>query len=139
MSTRTPRRPPPPPDSSGSLGTLGDLLARRGIASEAPPSAGEPAPAPSPPPPPADGPDLSRCGKVVVRRERKGHGGKTATVIAGLALSATDLERVARGLRRGLGCGASVAGEQVVVQGDQTDRVRTWLTAQGAPRIVVGN
>jgi translation initiation factor 1 (eIF-1/SUI1) len=76
----------------------------------------------------------------VVRRERKGHGGKTATVIAGLALPAQGLEQVARSLRRSLGCGASAAGgEQVVVQGDQTDRVRAWLVARGVERVVVGN
>jgi translation initiation factor 1 len=139
MSARTPRRPPPPPDSSGSLGTLGDLLARRGIASEAPPAAGEPAPAPAPPAPPADGPDLSRCGKVVVRRERKGHGGKTATVVAGLGLPARDLERLARAVRRALGCGATVDGDTLVVQGDQAVRVQAWLAEHGARRIVLGN
>jgi translation initiation factor 1 len=75
----------------------------------------------------------------VVRRERKGHGGKTATVIAGLALPASELERVARALRRGLGCGAGVAGEQVVVQGDQSERVRAWLASRGARRVVAGS
>ena len=75
----------------------------------------------------------------MVRRERKGHGGKTATVIAGLALPAQGLEQVARSLRRSLGCGASAAGEQIVVQGDQTERVRAWLVARGVERVVVGN
>src|SRR5262245_51246802 len=133
MSGSSSRRPPPPSTLSGSPGTLGALLARRGIASEAPPA--PPQPAPAAPPAASDAAELSRCGKVVVRRERKGHGGKTATVIAGLALPAADLERIARSLRRGLGCGASVDGEQVVVQGDQAERVRAWLAAQGARRI----
>ena len=74
-----------------------------------------------------------------MRRERKGHGGKTATVIAGLGLSASDLERLARTVRRALGCGASVAGEQVVVQGDHTERLGAWLTARGVRRLVLGN
>ena len=72
-------------------------------------------------------------------RERKGHGGKTATVVTGLGLPARDLDGVARALRRALGCGASVDGDRVVVQGDQATRVRDWLTAQGARRVVVGN
>jgi translation initiation factor 1 (eIF-1/SUI1) len=139
MSGRMPRRPEPGSPQSASLGTLGELLARHGVATGRPPLAAEPQPAAPPLAPPGDGPDLSRCGKVVVRRERKGHGGKTATVIAGLDLPASDLERVARSLRRGLGCGASVAGEQVLVQGDQAGRVRAWLAARGARRVVVGN
>ena len=72
-------------------------------------------------------------------RERKGHGGKTATVVSGLGLPARDLEAVVRALRRALGCGASIDGDRLVVQGDQVPRVRAWLAAQGARRIVVGN
>lgn len=75
----------------------------------------------------------------MLRRERKGHGGKTATVIAGLALAPRDLERVTRELKRGLGCGASVAGDTVVLQGDLAARVEPWLAARGVRKIVVGN
>jgi translation initiation factor 1 len=85
------------------------------------------------------GPDLSRCGKLTVARERKGHAGKTATIVTGLELAARDLDGVARALRRALGCGASADGDRVVVQGDQVPRVQAWLAAQGARRIVVGN
>jgi len=120
-----------------SLGTLGDLLARRGFhGNAAPPSA---APATESHGPAPAGPDLSRCGKLTVSRERKGHGGKTATVVTGLGLPAQDLDGVARALRRALGCGASVDGDRVVVQGDQVPRVQAWLGARGARRIVVGN
>src|SRR5262249_18383670 len=122
---------------SPSLGTLGELLARRGLhgSSDTPQTSAqreEPRPA-------ASGPDLSRCGKLTVSRERKGHGGKTATGVTGLGLAAPDLEHVAKTLRRALGCGASVDGDRVVVQGDQVPRVQAWLGAQGARRIVVGN
>ena len=124
--------------ASGSLGTLGDLLALQGMRGAAPdpaPAAPDPAPAACDP----DDPDLGRCGKIVVRRERKGHGGKTATVVAGLGLPADDLDRLARALRRALGCGASVDGERLVVQGDQASRLQAWLAARGARRIVLGN
>jgi translation initiation factor 1 len=129
------RRPPDPePAPPASLGTLGDLLARHGVQAGAPP----------PPPPSATsrgaaGSDLARCGRIVVRRERKGHGGKTVTVVAGLGLAAPELERLARALRRALGCGAGVDGDRLVVQGDQTPRVQAWLAAQGVRRIVLGN
>jgi translation initiation factor 1 len=133
------KRSPPSGETAppASLGTLGDLLGRHGIGSTTPAM-------PEPPPIPAAArdpgvPDLGRCGKVVVRRERKGHGGKTATIVAGIDLPARDLERLARALRRALGCGAGVDGDRLVVQGDQAPRVQSWLAAQGARRIVLGN
>jgi translation initiation factor 1 len=131
------RSPPEQSASPVSLGTLGDVLARRGIPSGTP-AAPEPPPAPAVPRDP-DVPDLGRCGKVVVRRERKGHGGKTATIVAGIGLPARELERVARALRHALGCGASVDGDRLVVQGDQAPRVQAWLGAQGARRVALGN
>jgi translation initiation factor 1 len=126
----TPEKSAPP----ASLGTLGDVLARQGIRSA-------PAPASQTPPAPRDPglPDLGRCRKLVVRRERKGHGGKTATIVGGIGLPARDLDRLARALRHALGCGASVDGDRLVVQGDQAPRVQAWLAAQGARRIVLGN
>ncbi len=135
MSKPRPRDAQPPAPSS--LGTLGDLLAHRGVARGAP----EPSPLAAPPAAAREpgALDLSRCGKIVVRRERKGHGGKTATVVAGLGLPARDLDRAARTLRRALGCGATADGDQLVVQGDQAMRVRAWLAARGARRIVLGS
>jgi translation initiation factor 1 len=132
---RGPDRDPAPPTS---LGTLGDLLASRGV-DRTPPEPAVAPPAPAPPRRDTDAMDLGGCGKLVVRRERKGHGGKTATTIAGLALPARDLDRLARALRHALGCGASVDGDRLVVQGDQMARVRSWLAAHGARRVVLGN
>jgi translation initiation factor 1 len=117
-------------------GSLGDLLAKQGLkVSDAPP---EP-PAPLPAPPKPGDVDLTACGKLVLRRERKGRGGKTATVVAGLGLKPKPLELLAKELRRALGCGATVDGDTILVQGDLTQRVATWLTAHGAKRVVIGN
>jgi translation initiation factor 1 len=134
MSKR--REPASQPAPGTSLGTLGDLLARRGMHGSAPaPASVAVAPAPRT----LDARDLSRCGKIVLRRERRGHGGKTTTVVTGLGLPLRDLERLARTLRRALGCGTSIDGDRLVVQGDQVSRVEGWLSAHGARRIVVGN
>jgi translation initiation factor 1 len=123
--------------STSSLGTLGELLARRGLHGS--PDTRQTSPQTEERRAPAVGPDLSRCGKLTVSRERKGHGGKTATVVSGLGLPVRDLEGVARALRRALGCGASIDGDRLVVQGDQVPRVQDWLGAQGARRVVAGN
>ena len=120
--------PPGASEPKSSLGTLGDLLASRGLQAALPRRRG-----------PRIGPDLARCGKITLSRERKGHGGKTATVVTGLELPARELESVARALRRALGCGVTADGDRVLVQGDQATRVRDWLAAQGARRIVLGN
>jgi len=108
-------------------GALGDLPPGETIPPELDP---EPA-APEAPP-------LLR-GKLVLRRETKGRGGKTATVIEGLQLPEPALQAMAQQLRRHLGCGAHVEGATIVLSGAQTERVRDWLSAQGATRIVIGN
>jgi translation initiation factor 1 len=113
---------------------LADALGARGVRV----SADAPAPPAAPVTTPGDV-DLSRAAKIVLRRERKGHGGKTVTVVAGLGLPARQLERIARELKRGLGCGATVAGDTILLQGDLTARVEPWLAARGARRIVVGS
>ncbi len=121
----------------GERGTLGDLLGRAGLKVTDP----APAPAASPPPasaaPPAGGPDLSGSAKLVVRRERKGHGGKTVVVVSGLATALR--EPVMRGLKKALGCGAHVADAEVIVQGDNAPRVAEWLAKRGARKTVLGN
>lgn len=81
----------------------------------------------------------TRADKLVVRRERKGHGGKTVTRIEGLRGTATELEAIAKELKRALGCGATVDGNDVLVQGDQSDRVVTLLQARGANKVIVGS
>ncbi len=143
-------------ETPGFGSTLGDLLRAKGLAPpEAPVEAPTretappepPAPAVAPPPPKAapasasrapEGP-LSPCAKVVARRERKGHGGKTVTRVEGLAaLGAAGVDDVARRLRKALGCGATVEGDDVLVQGDQVDRVAEWLEREGARKVVRG-
>lgn len=118
-------------------GTLGDLLKHAGVrVSDAAPA---PAPASAPPTPVAlpGGPDLGACAKLVARRERKGHGGKTVVIVSGLP--APLREPVMRGLKKALGCGAHVADADVVVQGDSAPRVAEWLAKHGARKVVLGN
>lgn len=71
----------------------------------------------------------ARSGKVVVRREKKGRGGKTVTILEGIGESA--LNEVAAELKRGLGCGASVEGTAIVLAGEQEERVKALLEARG--------
>ena len=75
--------------------------------------------------------------KLVVRRQRKGHGGKTVTIVEGLP--SDRLETLAKQARKALGRGARVEGEELVVAGAQHEQVADWLERQGASKVVLGN
>jgi translation initiation factor 1 len=75
-------------------------------------------------------------GKIVVRHERKGRGGRTVTVVQGVALQGDALAEFARGMKKALGCGATIEDADVVLQGELVERVASWLEKQGARRVV---
>jgi len=128
--TRDPRIDPAPAPTA--LSSLGDLLRQQGVA-VAPASATGAAPLPAPG---AGEPNLARCARLIVRRERKGHGGKTVTVVEGLPTA--QLDALARLLRKALGCGSWVDDGRVVLQGDRLPAAETWLRRHGAPNVVRG-
>lgn len=74
--------------------------------------------------------------KVVVAKSRKGRGGKTVTMVTGVR--AAFREDVCRALKKALGTGAVVEDDAIAVQGDVADRIRAWLEAEGAKKIVIG-
>ena len=76
--------------------------------------------------------------KLVVAKSKKGRGGKTVTCVRGIAAPDAQLEAIAKQLRQALGCGSSVEGGEVLVQGEQIERVAQWLRERGAKQIVIG-
>lgn len=78
--------------------------------------------------------------RLVVRRERKGRGGKTVTVVQ-WPDGAEDaaLDALAKELRKALGTAAQREEASVAVQGDIADRVAAWLAGRGAGRVVRGD
>lgn len=130
--TRGPARPEPI-DTSGA-----ERLTHNPFAALAPPSS-SPAPReprePSAPEPASEGAVGSPfASKVVVRREKKGRGGKTVTRISGVGPAHRDA--LAARMKKALGCGAQVEGEDVVLLGALVDRAAEWLEAEGARRVV---
>ena len=77
--------------------------------------------------------------RVTVRRERTGRGGKTVTIAEGPGLAGRPLVSLAREIARALGVGARVEGTRLVVQGDQRDRLASWLAAHGFATVAHGN
>jgi len=92
---------------------------------------------PAPPKAPAVKPPRPPPARAVVRIERKGRGGKEATIVEKLALPPKELASWADTLKRSLGCGGTVEGDAIVVQGDQRERVRKWLEAKGVGKVTV--
>jgi translation initiation factor 1 len=91
--------------------------------------------APAAPKPKAEPPPPARA---VVRMERKGRGGKEATVVEKLGLPPARLAQWADALKRSLGTGGGVEDDAIVVQGDQRERVARWLEQRGVRKVVLG-
>ena len=70
-------------------------------------------------------------GIVRVRREKKGRGGKTVTVIAGLSMTGNDLKRLAKQLKKRCGGGGAVKDGSIELQGDHVDAMVTELVRLG--------
>ena len=124
------KKTPPAPDAAplGALASALGALGFRDAGSDVPPAAAPAAPAPAP----------AAVGKVVVRRETQGRKGKTVTVIRGLALSPGARDALVKQLKTGLGTGAGVEDDAIVVQGDLVARVVALLEREGVRRVVAG-
>jgi translation initiation factor 1 len=76
--------------------------------------------------------------RAVVRMERKGRGGKEVTVVEQLGLPEAEREKWLKALKNSLGCGGTVEGDTLVLQGDQRERLPALLEARGVRRVTVG-
>jgi translation initiation factor 1 len=98
---------------------------------------------PSPEPPalepvaPSPAPRSRGIRRAVVRMERSGRGGKEVTVVEQLDIPSTDREAWLRTLKSALGCGGTVEGNAVVLQGDHRKRLPAILTARGVKKVTV--
>ncbi|HWW68615.1 MAG TPA: translation initiation factor Sui1 [Duganella sp.] len=70
-------------------------------------------------------------GNVKVSRESKGRGGKTVTLVKGLALDAIALALLGKQLRGACGSGGTVKDGVIEIQGDHCDLVMEALKKQG--------
>jgi translation initiation factor 1 len=76
-------------------------------------------------------PSGSGDGVVRVSRESKGRGGKTVTVVRGVALDAASMTALGKRLRGTCGAGGTLKDGVLEVQGDHADRVVELLRAEG--------
>ena len=63
--------------------------------------------------------------------EKKGRGGKTATIVEGFEIPDEDIDDIARTLRKKLGTGGSARGGEILIQGDRKADVTRLLKEMG--------
>ena len=66
-----------------------------------------------------------------VQRETKGRGGKSVTLVRGLALDATELAALAKQLKAACGSGGTVKDGVIEVQGDHVVTLMAALQKRG--------
>jgi|SRR5688572_3113240 len=84
--------------------------------------------------------DLRTHGPVraVVRMERSGRGGKEATIVEQLGLAPAELDEWLKALKAELGCGGSIEGDSLMLQGDHRKRLPGVLSKRGVRKVIVG-
>lgn len=78
-------------------------------------------------------------GRVEVRRETGGRGGKTVTVADGfIGIGLPEKEQLAKKMRAAAGCGGTVKDGAIEIQGDQRETVARILREAGFRPVLAG-
>ena len=72
-------------------------------------------------------------GRVVLRREKSNRGGKTVVVVSDFAahFSLEQIAHLAKRARHSCGCGGTVRGRDIELQGDNPKLARTFFENEG--------
>ncbi|MEO8842935.1 MAG: translation initiation factor [Kofleriaceae bacterium] len=82
-------------------------------------------------------PEIKGPARAVVRLEKKQRRGKEVTVVEKLGLQTNELESWCKQLKQTLGCGGTVEGDAIVLQGDFRQRLPDVLTKLGVRKITI--
>jgi translation initiation factor 1 len=69
--------------------------------------------------------------KLKIRLETKHRGGKAVTLVEGFVGTEDDLQDLGKKLKNFCGTGGSAKDNEIIVQGDQRDKVLQWLQKNG--------
>ena len=66
-----------------------------------------------------------------IRLDSKQRAGKIVTLVQGFSGKETDLEILGKQLKNYCGTGGSVKDGEIIVQGDQRDKIMNWMVKNG--------
>jgi translation initiation factor 1 len=69
--------------------------------------------------------------KLKVRLDTRQRAGKAVTLVEGFIGPADQLDHLGRQLKTHCGTGGSVKDGEIIIQGDQRDKITQWLIAKG--------
>ncbi len=112
----------------GALSSAGLPVAPKAVLEQAQAAAAGKAPAPA-----------KNRGRVDIRRETGGRGGKTVTVVEGfVGIGLPEKEQLCKKMRGACGCGGTVKDGAIEIQGDQRETVARILTEAGFRPVFAG-
>jgi len=66
-----------------------------------------------------------------LHRETKGRGGKAVVLIRNFVGQGDDLSQLGKMIKAHCGCGGSAKNGEIVIQGDQRDKIQAFLESKG--------
>ncbi len=112
----------------GAMGSAGLPVAPKAVLEQAQAATAGKAPAPA-----------KNRGRVDIRRETGGRGGKTVTVVEGfVGIGLPEKEQLCKKMRGACGCGGTVKDGTIEIQGDQRETVARILTEAGFRPVFAG-
>jgi len=69
--------------------------------------------------------------KLKIRLDTKHRAGKSVSLVQGFIGTGEDLEKLGKDLKNFCGTGGSAKDQEIIIQGDQRDKILQWLLKNG--------